>query len=89
MNALAGQHPLVVLREFLEEDLRHSMPDHGIAEELEPLIGASLLRCHRRPVSKCALQQISIFESMTEEVFERGKSVVLVRRHRGILQIEI
>jgi hypothetical protein len=26
---------------------------------------------------------------MTEEVFERGKSVVLVRRHRGILQIEI
>jgi len=88
MDALAGQHPLIVFRKLLEEDLRHSMPDHGIAEELEPLIGASLLRRQSRPVSQRSLQQISILESMIEEFLERGKSVVFVRCHACIVQIE-
>jgi hypothetical protein len=87
VDTLAGQHPLIVLRKLLKEDLRHRVPDHGIAEELEPLIRASLLRRHRRSVSQSTLEKISIFETMTEEIFEFRQGFVRIRRHERIVQI--
>ena len=88
MDSFTSQQPLIVLRKFLEEDLRDSMPDDGVAEELEPLIRAFLLRRQCRPVSQRTSQQVSIFESVTEEFLERRKSVVVVRRHACIVQME-
>ena len=89
MDAFSGQRPLIVLRKVLKEDLRHSVPDHGITEELEPLIGAPLLRRHRGAVSQGPPQQISVLESMTQEVFEFRQGFVRIRRHVVIVQIEI
>lgn len=88
MDAFAGQRPLIVLRKVLKEDLRHSMPDHGITEELEPLIGAPLLRRHCGAVSQGPPQQISVLESMTQKVFEFRQGFVRIRRHVVIVQIE-
>ena len=81
VHALAGESALIVCRKELEKKQRRGVIQDCVAEKFEPLVGAVLLCGESRTVAKSAVQQLSILETVTENVFEIRQSIETVAGH--------
>jgi hypothetical protein len=76
VRAHAGEHALVGSGKALEQQQRRGMPEHRIAEELEPLIAATGPRLIGRAVAQRPLQQTTVGEGVPEIALQRSVPVV-------------